>query len=312
GSGKSTLMNEVLYKGLKRRLDRNFRERAGKHKDIIGWEILRNVIMIDQAPIGRTPRSNPATYTQLFTPIRELYASLPESRIRGYQPGRFSFNVKGGRCEACHGDGEVKISMLFMPDVYVKCEVCHGRRYNNETLDIRYKGKNISEVLEMTVDEAREFFGDIPRIARRLSVLQEAGLGYIRLGQPATTLSGGEAQRVKLAEELGKQFRGHTLYLLDEPTTGLHYLDVKKLLVLLQKIVDQGNTVVLIEHNLDVLASADHIIDLGPEGGMEGGKVIQTGSPLDISRKHRGHTGRFLAEYLVQVQRRESHERASD
>lgn len=310
GSGKSTLMNEVLFKGLKRRLDKNFRERPGRHGDITGWEVLRNVIMIDQAPIGRTPRSNPATYTQLFTPIRELFSSLPESRIRGYQPGRFSFNVKGGRCEACHGDGEVRISMLFMPDVYVKCEVCHGKRYNRETLDILYKGKSISGVLDMTVDEAREFFGDIPRIARRLIVLQEAGLGYIRLGQPATTLSGGEAQRVKLAEELGKQFRGHTLYLLDEPTTGLHYLDVRKLLVLLQKIVDQGNTVVLIEHNLDVLASADHIVDLGPEGGGEGGRVVETGSPLDFAKKHKGHTGRFLAEYLGQSQRRVHHEKA--
>ena len=310
GSGKSTLMNEVLFKGLKRRLDKNFRERPGRHGDITGWEVLRNVIMIDQAPIGRTPRSNPATYTQLFTPIRELFSTLPESRIRGYQPGRFSFNVKGGRCEACHGDGEVRISMLFMPDVYVKCEVCHGKRYNRETLDILYKGKSISGVLDMTVDEAREFFGDIPRIARRLIVLQEAGLGYIRLGQPATTLSGGEAQRVKLAEELGKQFRGHTLYLLDEPTTGLHYLDVRKLLVLLQKIVDQGNTVVLIEHNLDVLASADHIVDLGPEGGGEGGRVVETGSPLDFAKKHQGHTGRFLAEYLGQSQRRVHHEKA--
>ncbi len=311
GSGKSTFMNEILYKGLKRRLDRNFRERAGRHADIKGWESLRNVIMIDQAPIGRTPRSNPATYTQLFTPIRELFASLPESRMRGYLPGRFSFNVKGGRCEACHGDGEVKISMLFMPDVYVKCEVCQGRRYNRETLDIRYKNKNISEVLGMTVDEAKGFFGDIPRISRRLSVLQEAGLGYIRLGQPATTLSGGEAQRVKLAEELGKQFRGHTLYLLDEPTTGLHYLDVKKLLILLQKIVDNGNTVILIEHNLDVLASADHIIDLGPEGGFDGGRIVDNGSPSAISKKPKGHTGRFLAEYLEQVSRRVGNERAS-
>ena len=246
GSGKSTLLNEVLFKGLKRKLDRNYRNRAGKHRDLVGWEALRNVVMIDQTPIGRTPRSNPATYTQLFTPIRELFASLPESRIRGYKAGRFSFNVRGGRCEACRGDGEVRISMLFMPDVYVKCEVCHGKRYNRETLDIRYKGKNIAEVLDMTVDEARAFFADIPRISRRLSVLQQAGLGYIRLGQPAPTLSGGEAQRVKLAEELGKQFRGHTLYILDEPTTGLHYLDVRKLLVLLQKIVDQGNTVLLI------------------------------------------------------------------
>ncbi len=311
GSGKSTLMNEVLYKGLRRKLDRNFRERAGKHTDIEGWEALKNVIMIDQAPIGRTPRSNPATYTQLFTPIRELFASLPESRIRGYGPGRFSFNVKGGRCEACRGDGEVRISMLFMPDVYVKCDVCNGKRYNRETLDVRYKGKNISEVLDMPVEEAGVFFGDIPRIARRLAVLKEAGLGYMRLGQPATTLSGGEAQRVKLAEELGKKFRGHTIYLLDEPTTGLHYTDVRKLLVLLQKIVDHGNTVVLIEHNLDVLASADHLVDLGPEGGGGGGKVMDTGTPAEISKKARGHTGRFLAEYLDQLKGREDNDRAA-
>ncbi len=307
GSGKSTLMNEVLFKGLKRRLDRNFRERAGKHREISGWEALKSVVMIDQAPIGRTPRSNPATYTQLFTPIRELFASLPESKIRGYKPGRFSFNVKGGRCEACRGDGEVKISMLFMPDVYVKCDVCHGRRYNRETLEIRYKGKNIAEVLEMSVDEAVDFFGDIPRISRRLSVLREAGLGYIRLGQPATTLSGGEAQRVKLAEELGKQFRGHAIYLLDEPTTGLHYLDVRKLLILLQKIVDQGNTVVLIEHNLDVLASSDHIIDLGPEGGLEGGSIVAEGTPSEITENNKGHTAAHLRKFLDQLRERGGH-----
>jgi excinuclease ABC subunit A len=296
----------VLFKGLKRKLDRNYRNRAGKHRDLVGWEALRNVVMIDQTPIGRTPRSNPATYTQLFTPIRELFASLPESRIRGYKAGRFSFNVRGGRCEACRGDGEVRISMLFMPDVYVKCEVCHGKRYNRETLDIRYKGKNIAEVLDMTVDEARAFFADIPRISRRLSVLQQAGLGYIRLGQPAPTLSGGEAQRVKLAEELGKQFRGHTLYILDEPTTGLHYLDVRKLLVLLQKIVDQGNTVLLIEHNLDVLASADYIIDLGPEGGYQGGTVVAAGSPEEIVRIGRGYTARYLGEFLSSIKGRGS------
>ena len=237
-----------------------------------------------------------------------MASSVP---IKSRKKSRFSFNVKGGRCEACHGDGEVKISMLFMADVYVKCEVCHGRRYNRETLDIRYKGKNIADVLGMTVDEAKDFFVDIPRIARRLSVLQEAGLGYIRLGQPATTLSGGEAQRVKLAEELGKQFRGHTLYLMDEPTTGLHYLDVKKLMILLQKIVDNGNTVVLIEHNLDVLASADHVIDLGPEGGFEGGRIVDNGSPNVISENPKGHTGRFLSEYLEQINRRSGNERAS-
>jgi len=298
GSGKSTFLHDVLYKGVRRKMDRNFRERPGRHRDIEGWENLRNVLMIDQSPIGRTPRSNPATYTKVFTPIRELFAMLPESRARGYKPGRFSFNVKGGRCEACHGDGEVRISMMFMPDVYVKCEVCHGTRYNRETLDIKYRGKTIADVLDFTVDEACGFFADIPRISRWLGVMREAGLGYIRLGQSATTLSGGEAQRVKLASELGKKFRGGCLYLLDEPTTGLHYLDVKKLLILLHKLVDQGNTVVVIEHNLDVIASCDHIIDLGPEGGEAGGEVVATGSPKNVSRAEKGHTASSLSAYL--------------
>ena len=301
GSGKSTLMHEILYKGLRRKTDKNFRERAGKHKDITGWQEGMNAVMIDQAPIGRTPRSNPATYTGVFTPIRELYSRLPESRMRGYDPGRFSFNVRGGRCEACKGEGEVKISMLFMPDVYVKCDVCKGSRYNQETLDIRFKGKNIAEVLEMTVSEASEFFSDQPGIARKLRVIAEAGLGYIRLGQPAPTLSGGEAQRVKLATELGKKFRGNTLYLMDEPTTGLHYRDVHNLLILLQKLVNQGNTVVVIEHNLDVIASCDHIIDLGPEGGENGGFLVGAGSPGSILANETSYTGEYLRKYLEEM-----------
>jgi excinuclease ABC subunit A len=301
GSGKSTLMHEILYKGLRRKTDKIFRERAGKHKEITGWQEGMNAVMIDQAPIGRTPRSNPATYTGVFTPIRELYSRLPESRMRGYDPGRFSFNVRGGRCEACKGEGEVKISMLFMPDVYVKCDVCKGSRYNQETLDIRFKGKNIAEVLEMTVSEASEFFSDQPGIAGKLRVIAEAGLGYIRLGQPAPTLSGGEAQRVKLATELGKKFRGNTLYLMDEPTTGLHYRDVHKLLILLQKLVDQGNTVVVIEHNLDVIASCDHIIDLGPEGGENGGLLVGAGSLGSILANETSYTGKYLRKYLEEM-----------
>ena len=239
-------------------------------------------MLVDQSPIGRTPRSNPATYTGVFTYIREFFSELQESKLRGYQPGRFSFNVKGGRCEACNGDGVIKVSMLFLPDVYVKCDVCKGKRYNRETLEVKYKGLSIADVLELTVDEAAEFFGAVPRIANKLKTIQEAGLGYIRLGQPATTLSGGEAQRVKLATELGKKFRGNTLYLLDEPTTGLHYTDVKKLLILLHKLVEQGNSVLAIEHNLDVLASADYIMDLGPEGGKGGGKLIAKGTPEEV------------------------------
>lgn len=301
GSGKSTLMHEILYKGLRRKTDKNFRERAGKHKEITGWQEGMNAVMIDQAPIGRTPRSNPATYTGVFTPIRELFSRLPESRMRGYDPGRFSFNVRGGRCEACKGEGEVKISMLFMPDVYVKCDVCKGSRYNQETLDIRFKGKNIAEVLEMTVSEASEFFSDQPGIARKLKVIAEAGLGYIRLGQPAPTLSGGEAQRVKLATELGKKFRGNTLYLMDEPTTGLHYRDVHNLLILLQKLVNQGNAVVVIEHNLDVIASCDHIIDLGPEGGENGGLLVGAGSPGSILANETSYTGEYLRKYLEEM-----------
>ncbi len=298
GSGKSTLLYEVLYKGARRRMDSNFRERAGKHQEIHGLEALRKIVLVDQSPIGRTPRSNPATYTGVFTPIRELFAQLPESRLRGYKPGRFSFNVRGGRCESCSGDGVVKVSMLFMPDVYVTCEVCKGKRFNHETLDIRYKEANIADVLNMTVDEALNFFADIPRIATKLAVIQEAGLGYIRLGQSATTLSGGEAQRVKLATELGKRFSGPTLYLLDEPTTGLHYTDVQKLLRLIHRLVDQGNSVLMIEHNLDVLASADYLIDLGPEGGIGGGYVVTHGTPEKIVRSERGYTAKHLKDFL--------------
>ncbi|MDN5318496.1 MAG: excinuclease subunit [Thermovirga sp.] len=301
GSGKSTLLHEIIYKGLKKKLDKSYKGKAGRQGDIKGWEQLRNVVLIDQSPIGRTPRSNPATYTGVFTPIRELYAQLPEARIRGYKPGRFSFNVHGGRCEACHGEGEVKISMLFMPDVYVKCEVCNGTRYNRETLEVKFKGKSISDVLEMTVSEALEFFKDVPRISNKLSVLEQAGMGYMRLGQPATTLSGGEAQRVKLAEELSKRFKGNTLYLLDEPTTGLHYSDVKKLLLLIHKLVDSGNTVIVIEHNLDFIASSDYIIDLGPEGGARGGNVVVAGPLRQILEDERSYTALYLRKYLKEI-----------
>lgn len=302
GSGKSTFLYEILYKGLRGKFDSDYRERPGKFDSITGYESLRNVVLVDQSPIGRTPRSNPATYTGVFSYIREFFAQLPESRLRGYQPGRFSFNVKGGRCEACNGDGVTKVSMLFMPDVYVRCEVCKGERYNRETLEVRYKGLSIADVLNLTVDEATEFFSGIPRIANKLKVIQEAGLGYIRLGQPAPTLSGGEAQRVKLATELGKKFRGNTLYLLDEPTTGLHYTDVKKLLILLHKLVDQGNSVLTIEHNLDVLASADYILDLGPEGGRGGGKLIAKGTPEEVAAA-KGPTSKYLASFLEDIGR---------
>ena len=302
GSGKSTLLYEILYKGLRGKFDRDFRERPGKFDSITGYEPLRNIVLVDQSPIGRTSRSNPATYTGVFTYIREFFSELQESKLRGYQPGRFSFNVKGGRCEACNGDGVIKVSMLFLPDVYVKCDVCKGKRYNRETLEVKYKGLSIADVLELTVDEAAEFFGAVPRIANKLKTIQEAGLGYIRLGQPATTLSGGEAQRVKLATELGKKFRGNTLYLLDEPTTGLHYTDVKKLLILLHKLVEQGNSVLAIEHNLDVLASADYIMDLGPEGGKGGGKLIAKGTPEEVAKAN-GPTSKYLAQFLNEIKR---------
>ncbi|MGQ9489756.1 MAG: excinuclease ABC subunit UvrA [Anaerolineae bacterium] len=298
GSGKSSLVNEVLYKALNALMYRA-KDRPGKHKAIEGIENLDKVVDIDQSPIGRTPRSNPATYTNLFTDIRDLFAALPESKMRGYKAGRFSFNVKGGRCEACQGDGIIRIEMQFLPDVYVPCEVCHGRRYNREALEIKYKGKSIADVLDMTVDEALVFFQNIPSIRKKLTTLQEVGLGYIRLGQPATTLSGGEAQRVKLSKELSRRATGKTLYILDEPTTGLHFDDIQKLLSVLQQLVDQGNTVIVIEHNLDVIKCADWIIDLGPEGGDNGGYIIAEGTPEQVMRVERSYTGQFLRHALA-------------
>ncbi len=296
GSGKSSLINEILYKGLSEKLNNKFAF-SGKYDDIRGYENIDKIIAIDQKPIGRTPRSNPATYTGLFTYIRELFAETPEAKARGYKPGRFSFNVKGGRCEACSGDGIVQIEMHFLADVYVPCEVCGGKRYNDETLDIRYKGKNIYEVLEMTVDEALEFFENIPRIQKKLQTLHDVGLGYMKIGQPATTLSGGEAQRIKLAKELSRTSTGKTMYILDEPTTGLHFADIKKLLDVLNRLTDSGNSVVVIEHNLDVIKTADHIIDLGPEGGDGGGQVIATGTPEEIAKQDT-YTGQFLQQML--------------
>jgi len=297
GSGKSTLINGILHKALAQHFYRA-KEPAGAHKEILGVEYIDKVIDIDQSPIGRTPRSNPATYTGLFGPIRDLFTKLPEARLRGYKPGRFSFNVKGGRCEACKGDGVIKIEMHFLPDVYVTCEECHGKRYNRETLEIRYKGKNIAEILDMTVEEAAEFMENVPGISDKLNTLVDVGLEYVHLGQPATTLSGGEAQRVKLAKELSRRSTGNTLYILDEPTTGLHFHDIKKLLEVLAKLVDAGNTVLVIEHNLDVIKSADYIIDLGPEGGDEGGRVIATGSPEELKKVDASHTGQYLRKIL--------------
>jgi excinuclease ABC subunit A len=297
GSGKSTLVVDVLHKTLSQRLYRS-RERAGEVDAIEGISFIDKVIDIDQSPIGRTPRSNPATYTGVFTFIRDLFANIPESRVRGYKPGRYSFNVKGGRCEACKGDGIIKIEMHFLPDVYVKCDVCHGKRYNRETLEIKYKGKNISDFLDMTVNQTYDFMGNIPSIANKLQTVQAVGLGYIKLGQPATTLSGGEAQRIKLSKELSKRSTGRTLYILDEPTTGLHFADVRKLLDVLMSLVDAGNTVVVIEHNMDVIKVADHIIDLGPEGGEDGGRVIATGTPEDIANAAGSYTGLYLREVL--------------
>ena len=297
GSGKSTLIIDTLYKALAQRLYHS-KERAGEVENILGLEFIDKVIDIDQSPIGRTPRSNPATYTGLFTPTRDLFAQLPEARMRGYQPGRFSFNVKGGRCEACEGDGLIKVEMHFLPDVYVTCEVCNGKRYNRETLDIRYKGKNIAGVLDMTVTEAMAFFENIPPIKEKLGTLCEVGLGYIKLGQSATTLSGGEAQRIKLAKELSKRATGRTIYILDEPTTGLHFADIQKLLDVLQRLRDAGNTIVIIEHNLDVLKTADYIIDLGPEGGDAGGRVVATGTPEEVAGVEGSYTGAFLKKVL--------------
>lgn len=297
GSGKSTLVNEILYKGLASRLN-GARLRPGAHKSIEGLEHLEKVIDIDQSPIGRTPRSNPATYTGVFDFIRELFSQTPEAKMRGYARGRFSFNVKGGRCEACHGDGIIKIEMHFLPDVYVPCEVCHGQRYNRETLEVRYKGKNIAQVLDMTVEESLEFFKAVPRIARKLQTLQDVGLGYIRLGQPATTLSGGEAQRIKLATELSRRSTGKTIYILDEPTTGLHMADVDRLLQVLHRLVDGGDTVLVIEHNLDVIKTADYLVDLGPEGGNRGGQVLIAGTPEEVAADPSSYTGAFLKGYL--------------
>lgn len=297
GSGKSSLVNSVLYNRLAYELNRAHTV-AGKHKGIEGLENLDKVINIDQSPIGRTPRSNPATYTGLFSDIRELFAQTPDAKARGYQAGRFSFNVRGGRCEACSGDGILKIEMHFLPDVYVPCEVCKGKRYNRETLEVKFKGKSISDILEMTVDEGVEFFESIPKIKRKLDVLRDVGLGYIKIGQPSTTLSGGEAQRVKLATELSKRPTGKTIYILDEPTTGLHTADVHRLITMLDKLVDNGNTIVVIEHNLDVIKSADHIIDMGPEGGNAGGEVVACGTPEEVAKCEKSYTGQFLDKIL--------------
>ncbi len=305
GSGKSTLVNEVLYRAVHQKLNRQARLVPGKHRSISGIANVDKVIDIDQSPIGRTPRSNPATYTGVFDHVRKLFAKTPDARRRGYQPGRFSFNVRGGRCEACSGDGTIKIEMHFLPDVYVPCEVCKGKRYNRETLQVQYKGKNVSEVLEMSVEEACEFFSAIPPIARHMTTLRDVGLGYIKLGQPAPTLSGGEAQRVKLSSELAKRSTGKTLYILDEPTTGLHFDDVSKLLGVLHRLVDAGNTVVVIEHNLEVVKTADHIIDLGPEGGAGGGEVVAAGTPEQVAAAPGSYTGGYLSDLVRPASRRE-------
>jgi excinuclease ABC subunit A len=297
GSGKSTLVTDILRKALDAALYGG-RERPGAHDKILGMEQIDKVIDIDQSPIGRTPRSNPATYTGVFSFIRELYALTPEARMRGYQPGRFSFNVKGGRCEACQGDGLIQIEMHFLPDVYVTCEVCKGKRYNRETLEIAYKGRSIAEVLGMTVQEALRFFENVPRIREKMQTLHDVGLGYIKLGQSATTLSGGEAQRVKLSRELSRRGTGRTLYILDEPTTGLHFADIQQLLDVLHRLRDAGNTVLVIEHNLDVVKTADYVIDLGPEGGDGGGQIVASGTPEEIARVKGSHTGQFLKRVL--------------
>jgi excinuclease ABC subunit A len=297
GSGKSTLVVETLYPALMHKLYQ-LRLKPDGYESLEGTEQIDKVIEIDQSPIGRTPRSNPATYTGVFTHIRDLFARLPESKARGYREGRFSFNVKGGRCEACEGDGVIKIEMHFLPDIYVPCEVCKGKRYNRETLEIQYKGKNIAEILQMSVEEAALFFSPIPKIKRILETLQDVGLAYIKLGQSATTLSGGEAQRVKLSTELGKRSTGRTFYILDEPTTGLHFADVHHLIIVLKRLVESGNTVVVIEHNLDVIKTADHIIDLGPEGGEEGGQIIAEGSLRQVMETPESFTGRYLAEKI--------------
>lgn len=297
GSGKSTLINDILYKGIASKINK-LRDRPGKHKEIKGIENIDKIINIDQSPIGRTPRSNPATYTGVFDMIRDLFASTNEAKARGYQKGRFSFNIKGGRCEACKGDGIIKIEMHFLPDVYVPCEVCKGERYNRETLQVKYKDKTIADVLDMNVEEALKFFENIPNIKRKLETLMDVGLSYIKLGQPSTQLSGGEAQRIKLATELSKRPTGKTLYILDEPTTGLHMADVDKLIQVLQKLADTGNSIVVIEHNLDVIKTCDYIIDLGPEGGYKGGKIVATGTPEEVSKVEGSYTGKFLKKYF--------------
>ncbi|MDO4284670.1 MAG: excinuclease ABC subunit UvrA, partial [Eubacteriales bacterium] len=297
GSGKSSLVNEILYKTLARELNRA-RIIPGAHDGIEGMEQLDKVIDIDQSPIGRTPRSNPATYTGVFDMIRDLFAATADAKARGYAKGRFSFNVKGGRCEACSGDGIIKIEMHFLPDVYVPCEVCHGKRYNRETLEVKYKGKSIYDVLDMTVEEAVTFFDNVPRIRNKIQTLYDVGLGYVKLGQPSTELSGGEAQRIKLAAELSKKSTGKTIYILDEPTTGLHFADVEKLTEIMHKLVEGGNTVVVIEHNLDVIKTADYIIDIGPEGGEGGGTVIAKGTPEEVARNHGSYTGYYIEKML--------------
>jgi excinuclease ABC subunit A len=298
GSGKSTLINDILYRAAAK-VVYGSRAEPGAHASISGLELIDKVIEIDQAPIGRTPRSNPATYTGTFDLIRELFSLTPEAKLRGFTPGRFSFNVKGGRCEACQGDGIIKIEMHFLPDVYVPCEVCKGKRYNAQTLEIKYKGKSVSDVLEMRVDEAAELFATMPRIANKLKTICEVGLGYIKMGQPATQLSGGEAQRIKLATELSKRATGRTFYVLDEPTTGLHFADIHKLLDVLQRLVAVGNTVLVIEHNLDVIKTADYLIDLGPEGGDKGGTILATGTPEAVARNEASYTGQYLREVLA-------------
>ena len=297
GSGKSSLVIDVLYRRLAQEIYHS-RERPGPHDAVLGLENIDKVIDINQQPIGRTPRSNPATYTGAFTPIREIFAKTPEARIRGYKPGRFSFNVKGGRCEACRGDGIIKIEMQFLPDVYVPCEVCAGKRYNREALEITYKGKTIADVLDLTIDEANTFFENIPSIHNKLKTLVDVGLGYMRIGQPATTLSGGEAQRIKLAAELSKRATGRTLYILDEPTTGLHFADVERLLEVLQRLVDTGNTVIVIEHNLEVIKCVDWVIDLGPEGGDAGGELVAEGTPEALAHMPHSYTGVYLRSVL--------------
>ena len=297
GSGKSSLTNEVLYKTLQRKLN-HARTIPGKHKEILGMEQLDKVIDIDQSPIGRTPRSNPATYTGVFDMIRDLFAATPDAKAKGYKKGRFSFNVKGGRCEACSGDGILKVEMHFLPDVYVPCEVCGGKRYNRETLEVKYKGKSIYDILNMTVEEALEFFKNVPSIERKIQTLYDVGLSYIRLGQPSTELSGGEAQRIKLATELSRRSTGKTIYILDEPTTGLHFEDVRKLIEILRRLSQGGNTVVVIEHNLDVIKTADYIIDMGPEGGDGGGTVIAKGTPEEVAESEMSYTGKYIRKYL--------------